>query len=553
MNTRDLHKIAWVKNRKREWSKQIKKISWSRVSSVKETGLKKTVYNLSVREDESYVADGLIVHNCMHHSTALGGRPINDQSRATAWHVLRWAEALRIDNILIENVPEFRTWGPIGANGRPVKSRKGETFEAFLNALVSLGYNVEWKVICAADYGDPTTRRRLFVMARKGNRKVAWPAQTHSEDGGDTIFGPTEKWVPAREIIDWQFPSQSIFGRKKPLAANTMRRIEAGIKKFWGPWAEPFLVMLYNMKDGKADGRYTRSVDGTLPTVTAQGGHIGVVQPFMVQVNHGKGEGGRLHSTGKPIPTVTGKNGMGLCMPFILSACGGGAPRSADQPVPTITGTSRGMGFCVPFVVQYHNSHAGRKDGDQRNHDVNAPLPTLDTQNRYAVCEPFMVPFFGERDGQEPRTHGVDKPLPAVTGHGAGGVVEPFIVGIAQTGGSGKRVRKISKPLPTLTSKQEQCLVQPFLVKYYGTGGPKSVGEPVDTITGKARYGLVEPKPGEMYGIDIRFRMLQPHELKKAMSMDDFVLTGTKSDQVKQIGNAVPVKTATALCRALIA
>lgn len=450
---------------------------------------------------------------CMHHSTALGGRPINDQSRATAWHVLRWAEALRIDNILIENVPEFRTWGPIGANGRPVKNRKGETFEAFLNALVSLGYNVEWRVLCAADYGDPTTRRRLFVMARKGNRKVAWPAQSHSEDGGDTIFGPTEKWVPAREIIDWEYPSQSIFGRKRPLAANTMRRIEAGIKKFWGPWAEPFLVMLYNMKDGNADGRYTRSVDGTLPTVTAQGGHIGVVQPFMVQVNHGKGEGGRLHSTGKPVPTVTGKNGMGLCIPFVLSPCGGGAPRGTDKPVPTITGTSRGMAF----------------------------------------VEPFLVPFFGERAGQDPRTHPVSKPLPAVTGHGAGGVVEPFIVGIAQTGGSGKRVRRVSKPLPTLTSKQEQCLVQPFLVKYYGTGGPKSVGEPVDTITGKARYGLVEPKPGETYGIDIRFRMLQPHELKKAMSMDDFVLTGTKSDQVKQIGNAVPVRTATALCKALIA
>jgi DNA (cytosine-5)-methyltransferase 1 len=161
---------------------------------------------------------------CTHHSNARGGKPCSDQSRASAWHILRWAEALRIDNILIENVKEFQTWGPLGSNGRPLKSRKGETFQAFINALRSLGYKVDFRVLNAAYYGDPTTRERLFIVARRGRRPIVWPAPTHSPDGGDTIFGKTKRWRTAREIIDWDIPGQSIFSRKKPLSKNTINR-----------------------------------------------------------------------------------------------------------------------------------------------------------------------------------------------------------------------------------------------------------------------------------------------------------------------------------------
>ena len=171
---------------------------------------------------------------CTHHSKARGGKPVEDQRRSSAWHILRWAEAIYIDNILIENVEEFTKWGPISAKGKPLKSKKGETYIAFLNALKALGYRVEWKILNAADYGDATTRKRLFVMARRGNRKIIWPEPTHSHKGEVDLLGQKPKWRAAREIIDWSIQGESIYTRKKPLADNTMKRIYAGLEKFCG-------------------------------------------------------------------------------------------------------------------------------------------------------------------------------------------------------------------------------------------------------------------------------------------------------------------------------
>lgn len=171
---------------------------------------------------------------CTHHSNARGGRPINDQSRASAWHILRWAEALRIDNILVENVREFQSWGPIGTNGRPLKSRRGETYRAFLQALRSLGYEVQDRILNAADFGDPTTRERLFILARRGRAPISWPVPTHTAIAGKTLFGKTQAWRAAREIIDWSIPGQSIFTRKRPLAPATLARMAVGLQKFGG-------------------------------------------------------------------------------------------------------------------------------------------------------------------------------------------------------------------------------------------------------------------------------------------------------------------------------
>ena len=135
---------------------------------------------------------------------------MSDQSRATAWAILRWAEALYIDNIIIENVREFKTWGPLGADGRPLKSKRGHTYNAFLDALRALGYTVEDRILNAANYGDPTTRERLFIMARRGGRKIVWPVQTH---GSDPLFKKLKPWNAARGIIDWSIPGDSIFTR----------------------------------------------------------------------------------------------------------------------------------------------------------------------------------------------------------------------------------------------------------------------------------------------------------------------------------------------------
>jgi DNA (cytosine-5)-methyltransferase 1 len=375
---------------------------------------------------------------CTHHSNARGGMPVQDQSRATAWHVLRWAEALRIDNILIENVKEFQSWGPLGSNGRPLKTRKGDTYRAFINALQSLGYKTEARILNAADYGDATARERLFIMAKKGRGEIRWPEPTHSKTGEATLFGKTKQWRPAREIIDWSIPGQSIFTRKRPLKDSTMRRIVAGICKFGGEQIEPFLVMMYGTNDA-------RSVERPLPTVTAGGNHIGV---------------------------------------------------------------------CEPFLVRYQGDHKGQNDGERRTHSLEQPLPVQDTSNRYGLCQPFIVTL--NHGGKDLRSYSLDNPMPTVTTIDAWGVVEPF------------------------------------LMKYYGTGTSKSIDDPIDTITAKDRFGLVIP---EMHGyrLDIRFRMLQPHELARAMSFPDaYKFAGNREEKVRQIGNAVAVETAAALTGSIL-
>ena len=375
---------------------------------------------------------------CTNHSNAKGGKPKDDQSRATPWCILRWADACKPDEILIENVAEFRRWGPLDKHGKPIKSEEGKTFAAFLNAIDSLGYRVESKVLCAADFGDPTTRSRLFIRARRGRAAIVWPTPSHSRSGGEGMT----RWRPAHEVIDWRMHGQSIFTRRTPLKPKTIERIAHGLRKFGGAAAEPFLVMLYGTGT-------SRSVDMPMPTVTASGNHIGLVEPFL---------------------------------------------------------------------VQYH----GGADSARRTYSVDSPLPTQDCSNRYGLCEPFII----------------------ATGHNE----DPR-----------RRVRSVNEPLGTIVTKAEHCLVEPFVVKYYGTGKSQSVDQPLDTVTTKPRFGLAEPcmtqdEAGNVYGLDILFRMLQPHELAAAMSFPaGYSFQGTKDEQVKQIGNAVPTQTVRSLVKEMIA
>ncbi len=405
---------------------------------------------------------------CTHHSNARGGKPMSDQSRASAWHVLRWAEALYIDNILIENVKEFRTWGPLGVNGRPLKSRKGETFAGFLKALESLGYTVDYRVLNAADYGGATTRERLFIQARR-RKAIRWPEQTHGPAGKQASLFERKPWRPAREIIDWSLPGQSIFRRTKPLAPATMERIAAGLKKFGGKNAEPFLVVLRNHGAG-------RSLNEPVPALTAGGNHVGLCQPFVI--------------------------GQQTCA----------APRSTDSPLPTIA-TAGAISLVQPFLVEYRGSHAGRDDGRHRTKPLNDPLPTQTTENRFGLCQPFIMPL----------------------NHGKGD----------------HRTYDMANPFPTVTSIDAWSMVEPFLVKYNGTGGANAVHEPLDTVTAKDRFGLVE---FDGYLLDIRFRMLQWHELSAAMGFPaDYWFAGNHEQKVKQIGNSVEVNQARALAREMLA
>ncbi len=314
---------------------------------------------------------------CTFFSVARGGKPVTDQGRASAWLILRWAELIYIDTILIENVKEFRDWCPVGVNGRPMKSKKGETFAAFIAALKSLGYRVEWKVLNAADYGAATTRQRLFIQARRGKKAINWPTPSHSKAGGRTLLGRTKKWRAAKEVIKWEIPCPSIFSRKRPLSASTMARIIAGLEKFGGPELEPFLVILRNHAAGG-------SIDSPMPTITAGGNHIGVAQPFLTAfhggpdsdkrnysvdepigtlhtgnavvspfltpVNHGKNDR-RTHSIDAPMPTVTSADAMGLTEPFLLKYCSTGGARSVEKPIDTITSKDRSA-LVTPLVHQ---------------------------------------------------------------------------------------------------------------------------------------------------------------------------------------------------------
>lgn len=496
---------------------------------------------------------------CTHFSTARGGRPVNPQSRASAWHILKWAQELYIDTILIENVPEFRTWGPIGADSKPLKSKRGETYRAFLLALRSLDYKVEDRILNSADYGDPTTRKRLFIMARRGRHQIAWPTATHSKTGATTLFGTTKRWRAAREVIDWTIAGKSIFNRKKPLKPATIARILAGLEKFGGQDLQPFLVVLRKNQAGM-------SIDGPVPTLTTSGANVGLAQPFLMHITHAGAED-RTRSVDEPLPTITtAKRGeIGVVEPFVMSAGGpkcparpvsepmgtiltrdhravveafvlqqqsGGAPRSVDSPLPTIA-TDGAISVVQPFIVpplRFNPSLVASVDN---------PLPTITaTGGRlFGLAEPFLVPMYGERDGQEPRTHSVDEPVPTVpaTGGGKFGVVEPFIF----ANRTHNAPKSVDDPVPPLCTGDHIAVVEPFLTKYNRTAvSAYSVDEPIDTISTRDRFALVQPIING-YVLDIHFRMLQPHELAAATSFPkSYIFMGNREDVVKQIGNS---------------
>lgn len=411
---------------------------------------------------------------CTHFSNARGGEPMNKQSRATIKHVIRWCSRLRIENVLIENVREFREWGPLHRyhadpkqNNRPIQERKGEYFRHFITKMRGLGYNIEWRVLCAADYGDATTRERLFIIARR-NKKVGFPEPTHTRHAEKTLFGEIPQWRAAREIIDWSRKGESIFTRKKPLSPNTMKRIIAGLRKFGG---KSFVI-------GQQSGAAPRDVNSPLPTI-AGAGAISFIDPFIVMLN------------GTSDDKLNRSN------------------RSVKEPLPTIVGGNH-LYVAEPFLVEYHNG----ENSERRIRSLEQPLPTQDTSNRFGLCEPFII----------------------TVNHGKGDM----------------RSYSVDEPMKTITGVDAWGLVEPFLMKYTSSGGARSLDKPLPTQTTHDQFGLVIP---ELNGkrLDIRFRMLHPHELSAAMSFpNDYKFSGTRDQKVKQIGNAVPVMLAKALCKTLL-
>ena len=501
---------------------------------------------------------------CTHHSVARGGRPMSDQSRASAWHILRFAEALYIDNIVIENVREFQSWGPLGLNGRPMKSKKGQLFEQFIASLRALGYNVDWRVLNCADYGDPTTRERLFIMAQRGNRSVKWPEPTHiplAKTANPGLFVETRKnWRTAREIIDWTTPSRSIFGRKKPLAPKTLLRIEAGLRKFCNIDVDlrrcmaedlrPFLVVFRNNQDAV-------SIDGPVPTLTTSGANFGLIEPSLLP--HRTFDNTVADSLSNPLRTVTAQSAdFAVVESFIVPQFGerdGQTPRthSLEEPSPAVT--SHGAGALVqPFLTHFRGDHAAKSDGSQRSSSLCSPLPTQDTSNRFGMVEPFIIAT-NQTGGNGSYVRSSSRPLPTLVTKANQAVVESFVVTVnnGESGTMCRQAKSVNEPLGTVTGSMGEAVCEPFIVCYYGTNNMSAVDAPLPTAMTKPRFGLIEANVTH-YMLDIRFRMLQPRELARAQGFSDsYQFSGNREQVVKQIGNAVPPGIAKALLSGMLA
>ncbi|WAC26406.1 DNA cytosine methyltransferase [Ancylobacter sp. SL191] len=446
---------------------------------------------------------------CTHHSVARGGKPTSDQQRSDPWHIITWLTELRVTRIIIENVWEFTGWGPVDPKtGKPIAARKGEYFWAWINALKALGFEVEWRKLNAADYGDATTRSRFILMGRSDGKPIQWPTPTHKrrDEAAEGLFAAMDTrkpWRPARDIIDWSIKGRSIFNRKKNLAPKTMARIYAGAVKHG--WPEPFLVILRNHMAGQ-------SVDGPLPTIAANGTHIGLAQPVLLE-------------------------------PFILSQASGGAPRSVAEPMPTQT--TGGAGGAHALISPYYGSGSG-----ETCTGAEEPLPTVTTKDRFGLVVPVT------QSGGGATARDVAQPIPTLTTAKGG----EFAVVMPVTHHDGSdRVRDTSEPLPTITGANRGELA--FIAAQFGERAGQAprvhdIDDPAPTLCASGRVNLVS---GEVDGrqYDILFRMLEPHELAAAMGFNTedqaYEFAGTKTEQIKQIGNAVSVAKMKACVGAIMA
>ncbi len=356
---------------------------------------------------------GLAGPSCTQHSRARGGKPINDQERTHAWDVIRWAKKLEPESLLIENVPEFRDWSPVDAEGKIIASRKGEYFREFLAALRRLGYNVDHRVLCAAHYGDATTRRRLFVQARRG--RITWPEPSHrlADEAADLFDLPTAR--SAREIIDWNLPGESIWTRKRPLADKTMQRIVEGLRRFAGG---PFIIP-------QMSGGVVRTVDDPLPTLTGTS-CARLVEPFLLGIGGPSGRQ-RASKIDDPLGTVLGVNHTYVVDPFVLTLTHGGRVRSIDEPLPTVTGANRGeMALIEPFIVALRSS--GASYGVARPRSLDEPLATICAgANHFALIEPFLISYYGTGGA-----HSLAESLPTITGKDRFALVETIAAAMEQ-------------------------------------------------------------------------------------------------------------------------
>jgi DNA (cytosine-5)-methyltransferase 1 len=482
--------------------------------------------------------------DCRHFSRAKGAAPVSPQVRSLAWVGVDWARAVRPAVICLENVPEFQTWGPLDENNQPIKAQAGETFREFVGALQALGYQVEWRTLCAADYATPTIRRRLFLVARRDGQPITWPEPTHGEG--------RKPWRAAAECIDFSDLGTSIFGRKKPLAKATNRRIAAG-------------TVRYVMSGA----------------------------PFIVTCNHA-GNSFRGHGVDEPMKTLTAaRDAHGLVTPTIIGIGERrmGGNRNVGDPMPTLLTTERHALATAYLSTYYGNGVIGRA--------INEPAGTITAWDHHALAACHLSAMRGT---QPSHMHGEDAQSPLRT-ISAGGqhhaTVACHLVGIDNQSNGTRDTWAAGKPLTTITRENRHALAAASLVQYYSEGETsRDLHDPMGTVVTKARHGLavagmqaadeidqwasavrvgrwlLKYAPdapvswlrrngrlcpvvslvvdGVAYVVtDIALRMLKPRELARAQGFPDaYQLTGTQAQQIARIGNSVCPPVAAALVAA---
>lgn len=354
--------------------------------------------------------------DCKHFSKAKGGKPVDKNIRGLAWIVLKWAGTVRQRVIILENVEEFQTWGPV-RKGKPVKSKQGQTFERWKSQLSALGYEIEHRELRACDYGAPTIRKRFFLVARCDGEPIVFPKPTHGDPNSEEVkSGKLKPWKTAADCIDFSLPAQSIFERKKPLVTNTLRRIARGLDKFVIKEEKPFIIPIgYGERKGQKPR--LQDIDKPLTTIVSSCKQY-LVSPYLEQINH-SGKETRGQKLNKQVPTITSKHGFA---------------------------------YISPALIQYHSETAKSEVRGQR---VNQPLFTVDSTPRYALFTPYLSKYFGGVVGSK-----IDKPLPTVTAIDHNSLTMPYLT---QYYGGADHANSVLNPLQTVTVKPRHFLCESYL------------------------------------------------------------------------------------------
>lgn len=499
--------------------------------------------------------------DCKHFSKAKGGKPREKSIRDLAWVVVLWAKRVKPKSILLENVEEFRTWGPLCAEGKPIPERKGETFEHWCRELRKCGYKLQFRELRACDYGAPTIRKRFFMIARCDGQPIVWPEPTHGKpDSPEVLAGKRLPWRTAAEIIDWSIPCPSIFERKKPLAEKTLRRIAHGIMKFVVNNPAPFIVPLTH--HGSAGRSY--GLDQPLPTVTgANRGEMAVVSPVVVGCGGRRGQSGPV-SMEQPYPTTTTKADACLAAAHLVHVGNGEragqAPRAMHVEKPLGTAVAGGIKHhAVLALMQKFTQNGQGVSPDDPLHTVMAGAP------RHAVVTAHIEQANGGPNNANLAGRAADDPISTIATKGSQQrVVTSNLVKLR--GGEDSHATScnvsVEEPLHTVcASGTHMAEVRAFLLKYYGNEQDgHGLEGPLGSVTTRDRFGLVTVTiAGEEYVIvDIGMRMLTPRELFNAQGFPpDYIIDRdssgkpiTKTAQVAKCGNSVCPPLAEALVRA---